>query len=78
MSWVNYLFRGLEEKLSLVSRLVAITDVEITKRIFEFVISYVTESNEDTFTPDTVFDSFHHQAKISISDRALLAGFLML
>ena len=40
--------------------------------------SYVTESSEDTFKPDTVFDSFHHQAKIPISDRALLAGFLML
>ena len=36
------------------------------------------ESNEDTFKPDTVFDSFHHQAKIFISNRALLAAFLML
>ena len=40
--------------------------------------SYVTESNEDTFKPDTIFNSFHYQAKIPISDRALLAGFLML
>jgi len=40
--------------------------------------SYITESNEDTFKPDTVFDSFHHQEKILISDRALLTGFLML
>ena len=36
------------------------------------------ESNEDTFKPDTVFDSFHHQAKIPISGRALLAEFLIL
>ena len=36
------------------------------------------ESNEDTFKPDIVFDSFHHQAKIPISDEALLAGFLMM
>ena len=36
------------------------------------------ESNEDTFKPDTIFESFHHQAWIPISDRALLAGFLML
>ena len=32
----------------------------------------------DTFKSDTVFDSFHHQAMIPISNRALLAGFLML
>ena len=36
------------------------------------------ESNEDTFKLDIVFDSFHHQAKTPISDRALLEGFLML
>jgi len=36
------------------------------------------ESNEGTFKPGIVFDSFHHQTKTLISDRALLAGFLML
>jgi len=36
------------------------------------------KSNEDTFKPNTVFERFHHQTRISISDRALLAGFLML
>ena len=36
------------------------------------------ESNEDTFKPGTVFDNFHHQAETPISNRALLAGFLML
>jgi len=40
--------------------------------------SYSTESAEDTFRPDTVFKSFHHQAKTLISNRALLAEFLML
>jgi len=30
------------------------------------------------FRPGTFFESFHHQAKILISNRALLAGFLML
>jgi len=39
---------------------------------------YTTESNEDAFEPDTIFESYHHQARIPISDRALLAGFLML
>jgi len=33
---------------------------------------------EDTFTPGTVFESFHYQAKAPISNKALLAGFLML
>ena len=56
----------------------ACTDAEIAERIFESVTSYVTESNEDTFKSDTVFDSFLHQAKILVSGRALLAGFLML
>ena len=60
------------------SQLAASTDVEITKRIFESVTSYVTESYKDIFKPDTIFDSFHHQARIPISDRAYLAGFLML
>jgi len=39
--------------------------------------SYTIESNEDTFK-DTVFKSLHHEARISISDMTLLAGFLML
>jgi len=55
MSWANYLFWGLGEKLDLVSRLAANTDAEITERISESVTSYTTESNEDTFKPDTVF-----------------------
>ena len=54
------------------------TDEEITERISASVSSYTTESNKDTFKLDTVFKSFHHQAKIPISERALLAGFLML
>ena len=54
------------------------TDEEIAERIDASVSSYTTELNEDTFRPDTVFESFHHQGRIPISDRALLAGFLML
>ena len=78
ISWANYLFGGMEEKLSLVSRLAASTDTEIAERISESMTSYLTESNENTFKPDTVCDSFHHQAKIPITDRALFVGFLML
>jgi len=78
MSWAKYLFPGLGENPGLVSRLAANIDAKITYRISQSVTSYTTESNEDTFKPDTVFDSFHHQPKTPISDRALLAGFLML
>ena len=56
----------------------ASTDAWNIERIFESVTLYTTESNEDTFKPDTVLDNFHHQAEISISNRALLAGLLML
>ena len=77
MSRANYVLCGLGEKLSLVSRLATSIDTEITERISESATSYTTESNQDTFKPNTIFDSFHHQAKIPILDRALLAGFLM-
>jgi len=60
-----------------VTSLVPCTDEEIAERINVSASSYTTESNEDTFRPDTVFESFHHQARVPISDRALLAGFLM-
>ena len=53
------------------------TDEEIEKRISSSTSSYTTESNEDTFKPDTVIESFHHQAKTTIFDQALLAGFRM-
>lgn len=39
---------------------------------------YKTNSNEDEFKANTSFKSFHHQAHTLVSDRALIAGFLML
>ena len=54
------------------------TDEKIAERINASTSSYTTESNEGTFRPDMVFESFHHQARVPISDRALLVGFLML
>jgi len=69
ISWANYLFQDLREKLVSVTLLAASTDTEIEKRISESAISHITESNEDTFRPDTVFDSVHHQAKALISER---------
>jgi len=54
------------------------TNEEIAERISTSTSSYTTESNDDTFKPDTIFESFHYQARILIFDRALLAGFLML
>jgi len=78
MPWASYLFNGINEKDSPVTSLAPCTDEKIAERIDASVSSYTTESNEDTFRPDTVFESFHHQAQVPISDRALLAGFLML
>ena len=69
---------SLGEKSGLVTRLATSTNIEIMERISESVTSYATESIQETFKSDTVFDSFHHQAMIPISNRALLAGFLML
>ena len=75
MSWASYLFNGITEKDHSVTILAPSFDEEIAERIDASVSSYTTESNEDTFKPDTVFESFHHQAGVPISDRALLAGF---
>ena len=59
MSWVSYLFNGINEKGSLVTSLAPSADEEITERINASTSFYTTESNEDTFKPDTVFESFH-------------------
>ena len=65
-------------KATPISRLAPSTGEEIFERISASTNSYTTESSEDTFKSDTVFESFHHQARILMSDRALLVGFLML
>ena len=78
MSWASYLFNDINDKSNPLTRLTPNTDEEITERISASTSSYTMESNEDTFKPDTAFESFHHQAKILIFDQALLAGFLTL
>lgn len=40
--------------------------------------TYTTKSLEDGFAENTMFQSFHHQVKMPISDRALMVGFQML
>jgi len=77
MSWANYLFPGVN-KTDPMTRLALSTDEEIFERISASTRSYTTESNEDTFKPDTIFERFHYQAKVPMSDWALLACFLML
>ena len=62
MSCASYLFNVINEKDSSVTSLAPCTDEEIAERINAFTSFYTTESNEDTFKPDTVFESFHHQA----------------
>jgi len=78
ISWASYLFNGITEMDSPVTSLAPCTDKKIAERIDASASSYTTESNEHTFRPNTVFESFHHQARVPISDRALLAGFLIL
>ena len=78
MSWASYLFNDLNDKNIPMTRPAPSTDKEIAERISASTNLYTIESNEDTFKPDTVFESFHHQAKIPKSDWALLASFLML
>jgi len=73
MAWANYLFKGLGDKVGRVSHLAPSTDAEFKERIDASMSLYITESK-----PYTVFESFHHQAKTPISNRALLAEFLML
>ena len=71
------MFPGLN-KANLISWVVPSTDDKIFERISASTSSYTTESNEDTFKSDMVFESFHHQEKVPTSNRALLASFLML
>jgi len=68
----------LVDKADQLTRLAPSTDAEIKDRISASTSSYTTESNEDTFIPATVLESFHDQAKIPISNRAMLAEFLIL
>ena len=72
------MFNIIIEKSNPMTSLAPCIDEEIAERISASTSSYMTESNEDTFKPDTLFESFHYQARIPISDWALLAGFLML
>ena len=59
ISWANYLFPGVN-KTGLVTRLAPSTDEEIAERISASTSSYTTESNEDIFKLDVIFESFYH------------------
>lgn len=78
MSWVEYLFPGVSDKMSSVSRCGPSTDEDIDEWIFTTTDYYTVEFNEDTFNVGTIFESFHHQAEVAILYIALFAGFLML
>jgi len=75
MTWASYLFYSLNNKTSPITRLTPSTDEKIKEWISASTSSYTTESNVDTFKPDVLSESFHHQATVLISDRALLADF---
>ena len=78
LSWANYLFPGVDNKQVLVSRLKVCTEEELADRIADSVDFYTADSDEDIFAAETIFESFHRQARTLISGKALLAGFLML
>jgi len=78
MAWATNLFYGLNDKTGPVTRLAPNTDEETEERISASTSSYTMESNEDTFKPDVIFESFHHQTRVQIPNRALLAGFLII
>ena len=78
MAWTNYLFNNLGDKADRLTRLDLSTDAEIKEMIRASTFSYTMESTEDSFRPGTVFESFYYQAKTPISNRALLAGFMLL
>ena len=51
----------------------------IAKRIFESPHTlHIADSDQDNFKAGDTFESFHHQAGNAISEKALLAGYLML
>ena len=62
MSWASYLFNDIKKMSNPVTSLAPCTDEEIAERISASTSSYMTESNEDTFKVDTIFESFHYQA----------------
>ena len=77
-AWAYYLFNGLGDKADRLTHLAPSTDAKIKERISASTSSYITESAKDTFRLGTVFESFHYQAKAPVSNRALLARFLIL
>ena len=60
------------------TRLTPNTDEVIFEKTSASTSSYTTECNEDSFKPNTVFESFHHQAKVPMSHWALLTSVLRL
>ena len=78
MAWVDYLFNSLGDKADQLTRLASSTDAEIKERISASKSFYTIELAEDTFRLGTVFESFQYQVKTPISNRSLLARFLIL
>jgi len=78
MACADYLFNGLGDKADRLTLLAPSINAKIKERIRASMPSYTIESVEDTFRPGTIFESFYYQAKTLISNKALLAGLLML
>ena len=78
MAQANFLFNGLGDKADRLTHLDLCTDMKIEERISASTSSCTKKLAEDTFRPGIIFESFHHQARTPVSNRALLGRFLML
>lgn len=77
--WATYLFRNMKERLAIISGHKPADKDEIEGRIAETGdVSYTINSNKGGFNLGTALRSFHYQAGFPLSDRSLIAGFLIL
>jgi len=70
MAWEDYLFNSLGDKVDWLTRSALSTDAKIEEKVSISISLYTMESVDYTFRPGRFFESFHHQAKILISNRA--------
>lgn len=73
------MFCNLDQAHVKVARNDGLSDEAIQERILNLeATSCITKSDEDRFKAGTQFKSFHYQARHRVSDRGLIARFLML
>jgi hypothetical protein len=77
--WADYLFKNLESRRGRVAPLDHLPHEAVEARSFAAgQIDYTADSDECGFKAGDKFESFHLQAEQPISDKALLAGYLLI